>query len=79
MEKKNAVAKSNSDINKSNLIINQETGPDSEENKKAKTSKTAKKECIVNDDSDEDDEETGWHEGIGRFSWYAALNRLLTH
>ena len=54
LEKKNAVSTTNTDINKSNLIINQENGPDSEENKKS-TKKSTKKECIVNEDSDEDD------------------------
>jgi transcription initiation factor TFIIB len=54
LEKKNAVSTTNTDINKSNLIINQESGPDSEENKKS-TKKSTKKECIVNEDSDEDD------------------------
>ena len=54
LEKKNAVSTPNTDINKSNLIINQENGPDSEEKKKS-TKKSTKKECIVNEDSDEDD------------------------
>ncbi len=54
LEKKNSVAKSNTDINKSNLIINQETGPDSEEKKSTK--KSTKSQCIVNDDSDENDD-----------------------
>jgi hypothetical protein len=55
LEKKNAVAKANTDINKSNLIINQDDSSESEENKKAKTSKHTKSHCIVNDDSDEDE------------------------
>lgn len=57
LEKKNAVAKSNTDINKSNLIINQESGPDSEEKKSTKKStKSTKSQCIDNEDSDEDSE-----------------------
>ena len=52
LEKKNAVSKTNTDINKSNLIMNQEYGPDSDEKKKIN-----KKECIVNEDSDECDSE----------------------
>lgn len=56
LEKKNSVSKSNTDINKSNLIINQESCPNSDENKKT-TKKSNKKECIVNEDSDEDDSE----------------------
>lgn len=56
LEKKNAVSKTNTDINKSNLIINQETGPDSEDKKSTK--KSTKKECIVNDDSDENDSDS---------------------
>lgn len=55
LEKKNAVSKSNTDINKSNLIINQDTEPDSDENIKS-TKKSTKKECIVNEDSDEESE-----------------------
>jgi transcription initiation factor TFIIB len=51
LEKKNSISKSNSDINKSNLIINQEYSSDSEE--KNQTTKSNKKECIVNEDSDE--------------------------
>ncbi len=57
LEKKNSVAKSNTDINKSNLIINQESGPDSEEKKATKKStKSVKSQCIDNEDSDEDSE-----------------------
>ena len=54
IEKKNAVSKSNTDINKSNLIINQETDSEEKKSSKKTTKKSAKSQCIDNDDSDED-------------------------
>ena len=52
LEKKNAVSKANSDINKSNLIMNQESEHELNEKKKS-----SKKECIVDEDSDENESE----------------------
>jgi transcription initiation factor TFIIB len=55
LEKKNAVSKNDSDLNKSNLIINQDS--ESDEKPKKKTVKSDKKDYLINEDSDED--ETG--------------------
>ncbi len=52
LEKKNASSKTSTDINKNNLIINQDT--DSDEKPKKKSVKGEKKELIINEDSDED-------------------------
>ena len=52
LEKKNSVAKNDSNLNKSNLIINHES--ESDENPKNKPSKNNKKEYLINEDSDED-------------------------
>jgi transcription initiation factor TFIIB len=54
LEKKNASSQNSSDINKNNLIINQDS--ESEEKPKNKVSKTKsnKKEYLLNDDSDEE-------------------------
>ncbi len=52
LEKKNATSKTSTDINKNNLIINQDT--DSDEKPKKKAVKGEKKELIINEDSDED-------------------------
>ena len=53
LEKKNSVTKNDSDLNKSNLIINQDS--DSEEKPKKKAIKNDKKAYLINEDSDEDD------------------------
>ena len=52
LEKKNATNKTSTDINKNNLIMNQDT--DSDEKPKKKAVKGEKKELIINEDSDED-------------------------
>lgn len=52
LEKKNATSKASPDINKSNLIINQDT--DSDEPPK-KSVKSDKKEYLLNEDSDEEE------------------------
>ncbi len=52
LEKKNATTQNSSEINKTNLIINQDS--DTEEKPKKRLSKNNKKEILLNDDSDED-------------------------
>ncbi len=52
LEKKNASAQNSSEINKTNLIINQDS--DTEEKPKKRLSKNNKKEILLHDDSDED-------------------------
>jgi len=52
LEKKNVTSKTSSDINKNNLIINNDS--ESDEKPKKKLVKGDKKELIINEDSDED-------------------------
>ena len=58
LEKKNATSKTSSDINKNNLIINNDS--ESEEKPKKKSVKGDKKDLIINEDSDEDNSETDY-------------------
>jgi transcription initiation factor TFIIB len=58
LDKKNATSKTPSDINKNNLIINQES--DSEEKPKKKSIKGDKKDLIINEDSDEDNSDNDY-------------------
>ena len=58
LEKKNATSKTPSDINKNNLIMNQDSESDEKPKKKAvKLVKEDKKGLIINDDSDENNSE----------------------
>ena len=56
LEKKNAVSKTDTDINQNNLIINNNSESE-EEHKKKKPTKHDKKELLINEDSDEDSNE----------------------
>ena len=58
LEKKNATSKTSSDINKNNLIINNDS--ESEEKPKKKSVKGDKKNLIINEDSDEDNSENDY-------------------
>ena len=58
LEKKNVTSKSSSDINKNNLIINNDS--ESEDKPKKKSVKGDKKELIINEDSDEDNSENDY-------------------
>jgi transcription initiation factor TFIIB len=58
LEKKNVTSKSSSDINKNNLIINNDS--ESEDKPKKKSVKDDKKELIINEDSDEDNSENDY-------------------
>ena len=51
LEKKNLVTKNDTELNKSNLIINQDS--ESDEKPKNKANKNTKKEYLINEDSDE--------------------------
>ena len=59
LEKKNMTNKTPTDINKNNLIINQDT--DSDEKPKKKLVKSDKKELIINEDSDEDNSDNDYN------------------
>lgn len=58
LEKKNATSKSSTDINKNNLIINNDS--ESEEKPRKKSVKGEKKDLIINEDSDEDNSENDY-------------------
>jgi transcription initiation factor TFIIIB Brf1 subunit/transcription initiation factor TFIIB len=58
LEKKNVTSKTSSDINKNNLIINNDS--ESEEKPKKKSVKGDKKNLIINEDSDEDNSENDY-------------------
>jgi len=58
LEKKNVTSKTSSDINKNNLIINNDS--ESEEKPQKKSIKGEKKELIINEDSDEDNSDNDY-------------------
>jgi transcription initiation factor TFIIIB Brf1 subunit/transcription initiation factor TFIIB len=58
LEKKNVTSKTSSDINKNNLIINNDS--ESEEKPQKKSIKGDKKELIINEDSDEDNSDNDY-------------------
>lgn len=58
LEKKNATSKTSSDINKNNLIFDNDS--ESEEKPKKKSVKGDKKNLIINEDSDEDNSENDY-------------------
>jgi transcription initiation factor TFIIIB Brf1 subunit/transcription initiation factor TFIIB len=58
LEKKNATSKTSTDINKNNLIINNDS--ESEEKPRKKSVKGDKKDLIINEDSDEDNSENDY-------------------
>jgi len=58
LEKKNVTSKTSSDINKNNLIINNDS--ESDEKPQKKSIKGDKKELIINEDSDEDNSDNDY-------------------